>query len=1518
MLKPAKLMQINLQAMTPTAYREIPPVGSVAYQWEAQFAVTAQVTSSLEYEFGYDGLDVKVGDEITTMGQGRALRIVAINAGETTSGFVKCTVEDTDSENALTDSTGNVDGSIGGGDGYVYEVNYLGQPILYPLPDALANTLPLYFGTSMKGRGDRNMPPVSGQALITVLTAPATIVVTTTGVTDIQTAIDAAKADDVIEVRTNAVYSPIVIPGGKTFTLRAAYGYAPIITGTHGILLSDQASKVTIAGLTLSGCDNGSASHDKGAGIALDHEAIAKDITFYNVTIRDTAAGAGVLLSYHQSISGDLYYTHPTLGEMSENISFIDCHFGAASAASAEWGSIVCRGIRNLLIRGCHIDGANVARGISVLDCVDALVEDNVITNTHDGFGNGEGVKLDSVTSTAPVGYTITATIRNNRIVHAIEGIDIDDCAEAMVYGNLISDCLDEGITVDGTGSAGVGRALIDSNEVYSSGIGIFMEAGSTGELSNNNCYLNTTNYSLLNGLSLSASNRSDAGTSSMLSGPTGPTGAGATGPQGDTGASVTGPTGDVGATGPSVTGPTGAPSTVTGPKGDTGAQGPTGSAAQVMVFQGNVDGTTVAAIETTVQNGWFYHVTSAFTRRLIDYAAGDELVWSTTDAEWVKVGSDITIVVGPTGPVSDVTGPTGPVSTVTGPTGPTGSIGATGPTQMVVTVGPAGADYTDLNAAIDFVAARKGGTIKFIGQTTYTCQAKDVSNITFTGQTSDTGGSASFLFWSGGAGAWTGNNVKFENTIISARPGSSGSLLTPSVNGAHIRFENCGLRITGSISPSLANSIVNLNSAICNVYLRNTTCTGGAPGNRMMFTGDTQATFYLTDGSNLLCTTPLAVLKDASSVVTTGTPTTTTLIDKASLMANDSTVTGASVKDALDYLKTYAATGPTGADGAASTVTGPTGPTGAGATGPTGASITGPTGAASTVTGPTGPTGQAGATGATGDASGIVEAISLATKEPTGFESPELVTATYDSTNLTVTLTQAGGVVTWYRGVRTVKTSPWVSTPHNGVANTYYLTVNTGTSLIWYTTPWSLETDMPVAKICKSNFTDYTNTVPICEHHGLQQWQTHLELHEKIGTYVRSGLNLTGHAVQPASPTDANNRPIINAGVLADEDLPTAVAQVNPGQYSHLYATATGTTIGDTVKNDIFQVGATYPRYFTGSAVVEAASNRYLNVYLIAVPLMAGTSSQACRTWWIQPWAEYTTAELARAESFSAMPAVVLTELAKLGEYAPVVRVTLRTNNTYSGAIGRCRIEYIDAIVGGRVAATTIVPPAAGPTGPTGPTGADSTVTGPTGPVSSVTGPTGAASTVTGPTGADSTITGPTGPTGAASTITGPTGPTGQAGSASVVTGPTGPTGMGATGPTGAYPLSNGYASEYLNGDTGAGTFRAGAMVDLGTVTSAISINMRLGNDFKAQLTAGTAVTVNNPTNMTPGQTGTLTLTQGATASGVSWDTYWCYAGGTAPTPSAGSNKTDVYAWMILDATHVHVVQSLADSRHS
>lgn len=121
------------------------------YQWSTTLYVTAQAHGSPETPtpYFYDGLDINVGDYVLTSGQGRVLKIVAITSQ--TAGVVACIVEDENRENILLDETTSGDGGIPDGEGLLFEVKN-GWPILHPLPDALAGSLPPYFSADVIAR----------------------------------------------------------------------------------------------------------------------------------------------------------------------------------------------------------------------------------------------------------------------------------------------------------------------------------------------------------------------------------------------------------------------------------------------------------------------------------------------------------------------------------------------------------------------------------------------------------------------------------------------------------------------------------------------------------------------------------------------------------------------------------------------------------------------------------------------------------------------------------------------------------------------------------------------------------------------------------------------------------------------------------------------------------------------------------------------------------------------------------------------------------------------------------------------------------------------------------------------------------------------------------------------------------------------------------------------------------------------------------------------------------------------
>jgi collagen type VII alpha len=422
--------------------------------------------------------------------------------------------------------------------------------------------------------------------------------------------------------------------------------------------------------------------------------------------------------------------------------------------------------------------------------------------------------------------------------------------------------------------------------------------------------------------------------------------------------------------------------------------------------------------------------------------------------------------------------------------------------------------------------------------------------------------------------------------------------------------------------------------------------------------------------------------------------------------------------------------------------------------TGPTGA-----TGASSTVTGPTGNTGAVGATGPTGIATGdgVLALIGPITAEPMGFPDPTLVTISYDRTARTVTLTQAGGVVIYWKGVKRTLTSPWTTpTPHDDVSGTWYLSTKSNADPTWTQTLWDFSSEAMVAFV--RYLAGGTGLIfGMRECHGFMPWQDHKEFHERIGAYRRSGGGPTvGTYEIGGTATNARNSPGFDIAEIADEDLPSTIPAWIEGTYSNLYFNGSSTALIDTAATLPFRVTGTYPNYGSPTvAETEMNSGRYFNVYQILMPVTSDANSQVYRTLILQPQAQYTSLALAQAESPLSLALGNFTALAP--EFVLYTKITYRTGTgvDYTGATGRCRIEAISFVSGSQVSQTSGLPGVEGPTGATGPTGAASTVTGPTG-TAGVDGGTGA----TGPTGSGST-----GPTGAASTVTGPTGYTGPSG---------------------------------------------------------------------------------------------------------------------------------------------------------
>jgi preprotein translocase subunit YajC len=86
------------------------------------------------------------------------------------------------------------------------------------------------------------------------------------------------------------------------------------------------------------------------------------------------------------------------------------------------------------------------------------------------------------------------------------------------------------------------------------------------------------------------------------------------------------------------------------------------------------------------------------------------------------------------------------------------------------------------------------------------------------------------------------------------------------------------------------------------------------------------------------------------------------------------------------------------------------------------------------------------------------------------------------------------------------------------------------------------------------------------------------------------------------------------------------------------------------------------------------------------------------------------------------------------------------------------------------------------------------------------------------------------------------------------------------------------------------------------------ISIDMDDSNNFKVTLDGNR--TLDNPTNMTAGQSGTITAIQDDTTGSrtLSYGSYYEFPGGTVPTLSTAVDSQDILAYFVKSTTEIHI----------
>lgn len=298
--------------------------------------------------------------------------------------------------------------------------------------------------------------------------------------------------------------------------------------------------------------------------------------------------------------------------------------------------------------------------------------------------------------------------------------------------------------------------------------------------------------------------------------------------------------------------------------------------------------------------------------------------------------------------------------------------------------------------------------------------------------------------------------------------------------------------------------------------------------------------------------------------------------------------------------------------------------------------------------------------------------------KEWTWFTNPELITVTWDNSTRTVTLTQSGWVTYMYRSILTTLTSPWTSSAHwTDTAQTYFLSSSDWVNFTWSTSPFNYY-DIQVARARYIN----GGWVYFRECHGLMQWQSHIENHNTIWTYLLSGWDLSNYTLASATLKYPNT----STANIYDEDLPTANASNTSWTYTqHYISWSWATSNFVTWASAIVPVSWDQPYYnqFTGWSWQQTlvTDSNYMCVWQIAIPMASDTTSQAYRFVWIQ-WQETWTLTQMQARTSWSLNLWSLSSIAQ--ELVFINKVIIR----YIG--WNWSITQVDKLTGSKVSQTS------------------------------------------------------------------------------------------------------------------------------------------------------------------------------------------------------------------------------------
>lgn len=116
-------------------------------------------------------------------------------------------------------------------------------------------------------------------------------------------------------------------------------------------------------------------------------------------------------------------------------------------------------------------------------------------------------------------------------------------------------------------------------------------------------------------------------------------------------------------------------------------------------------------------------------------------------------------------------------------------------------------------------------------------------------------------------------------------------------------------------------------------------------------------------------------------------------------------------------------------------------------------------------------------------------------------------------------------------------------------------------------------------------------------------------------------------------------------------------------------------------------------------------------------------------------------------------------------------------------------------------------------------------------------------------------------------------------------------------------------YDADTAKTDT-AQTYTAGQRGEITALTDGTNISVNLADSNNFSVTLGGNRTLDNPSNIVAGQSGSIFISQDATGSRtLAYGSYYDFAGGTAPTLSTAASAVDRIDYVVRSSTSIHCV---------